>query len=61
MPVTDEPRAMREIHEIREQLAKETGHMTPEEHAAHVNRIAEELSHKYGFKLVRSPNSLQPA
>lgn len=59
--MADESRAMREIHEIRERLAKETGHMTPEEHTAHVNRIAEELARKHGFKLVRSPNPLQPA
>jgi hypothetical protein len=59
--MADEPRAMREIHEIREQLAKETAHMTSEEHVAHVNNIAEELARKYGFKLVRSPNPLQPA
>lgn len=50
--MADEPKAMREVHEIRELLAKETGHMTPEEHVAHVNKIAEECARKYGFKLI---------
>ncbi len=61
--MADEPRAMREIHEIRERLARETSYMTPEEHAAHVNRIAEKLARKHGFTLLHSPNSnpLQPA
>ncbi len=56
--MADEPPAMQEIHDIRERLAKETGHMTPEEHAAHVNRIAEKLARKYDFKLLHSPEPL---
>ncbi len=57
--MTDEPRVMREIHEIREKLSEEAKRMTPEEHTVHVNRIAEKLAKKHGFKLVSSVKSLQ--
>ncbi len=59
--MADEPAAMREIHEIRERIARETAHMMPEEHAAHANRIAERLARKHGFTLLQTPAPLQHA
>ena len=50
--MTNEPKAMREIHEIRERLYEEMKDMTPGEYTARVNRLAEELAKKYGFKMV---------
>ena len=45
-----EPNAMREIHEIREQLYEETKNMAPAEEIARVNKHTRELSDKYGFE-----------
>lgn len=59
--MTEEPRAMREIHEIRERLSEEIRHMAPGEYSERANRTAEALGKKYGFKLIDSPKSLQPA
>lgn len=59
--MADEPRAMREIHEIRERLSEEMKHMAPGEYTKRANRTAEELAAKYGFKLIDSPKPLQPA
>lgn len=49
-----EPRAMREIHEIREKLYEEMKGLTPEEYATRVNREAEELARKHGLKIQTS-------
>ncbi len=54
--MTDEPKAMRELHEIRERLSEEARRMTPQEHTTRVNRSAEKLAKKYGFSLVPSAN-----
>ncbi len=59
--MAEEPRAMREIHEIRERLSEEIRHMAPGEYSARANRTAEKLAKQYGFKLIDSPKSLQPA
>ena len=52
--MANEPRAMREIHEIREKLYEEMKDMAPGEYTARVNRQAEELAKKYGFKMLAS-------
>ena len=48
----DEPRAMREIHEIREKIYEETKHMTPEEFNAQVRKDTDALLKRTGYKLV---------
>jgi len=53
MMKNDEPRALREIHEIREQIFEETKNMTPEERAERRNRIGKEIAEKYGLKLIQ--------
>lgn len=50
--MANEPRAMREIHEIREKLYEEMKNMTPGEYTARVNREAEELAKQYGLKML---------
>ncbi len=45
-----EPRAMREIHEIRLQIYEETKNMTPQERTEYFHRGAEEAIKKYGLK-----------
>ena len=50
-----EPRAMREIHEIREKIYEETKNMTPDEYAEYSERRRKEVETnmlKSGFKLV---------
>jgi hypothetical protein len=55
----NEPRAMMEIHEIRERIYEETKHMTPDERAARANEQAEELIAMYGLKVKRPDLPLQ--
>ncbi len=57
----NEPKAIREIHAIREKLYDETKNMTPEEHTAYYRRKAEEAAEKHGLKLKRSAPSLHDA
>jgi hypothetical protein len=47
----NEPRAMREIHEIREQIFEETKNCSPEERADQTNRIGKDLLTKHGLKI----------
>jgi 3-oxoacyl-[acyl-carrier-protein] synthase III len=51
--MTNEPRAMREIHEIRERIYEETKNMTQEERAELTRRAAQEMIDKYGLKVKR--------
>jgi hypothetical protein len=55
----NEPRAMREIHEIREKIYEETKHMTPEEQTELTRREAQYLIGKYGLKVRRPDPPLQ--
>jgi hypothetical protein len=54
----NEPRAMREIHEIREKIYEETKHMTPEEQTELTRREAQYLIDKYDLKVKRPGSSL---
>jgi hypothetical protein len=49
----NESRAMKEIHEIREQISEENKGLTPEERAKETNRIGTELAAKYGLKVIQ--------
>ena len=51
--MTNEPRAMREIHEIREHIYEETKNMSPEERSAFTRKEAQEMIEKYGLKVNR--------
>ena len=48
-----EPRAMQEIHEIRERLSEETNNMTPTEYNARVRSRSQRLLDRYGIILKR--------
>ena len=52
--MTNEPRAMREIHEIRDNIYEETKNMPPEERAALTRREAREMIEKYGLEVKQS-------
>jgi hypothetical protein len=47
----EEPRVMRELHEIRAKHYEETKHMTDEEYINHVNTEGLEIMKKYNMKL----------
>ncbi len=47
----DEPKPMKEIHEIQEKLYEERKGMTDKEILEDFHRAAEELVRKYGLKL----------
>lgn len=46
----NEPRAMKEIHDIREKIQTEIRDLTSEEKAKQTNRIGRDLTEKYGLK-----------
>jgi hypothetical protein len=47
-----EPKAMREIHEIRDRIYEETKNMTPAEFNAFVRKNSDDLLKETGYKLV---------
>lgn len=53
MMTNNEPRASREIHEIREKLYEETKHLTPEERAEKRRKEGRQIAEKYGLKIVQ--------
>lgn len=48
-----EPRAMREIHEIRERIYEETKGLTPAEYNARVRDRSQALLNRYGIAVQR--------
>ena len=46
----EEPRVMRELHEIRAKHYEETKHMTAEERAKSINEEARKVAEKYKLK-----------
>ncbi|MCL1876114.1 MAG: hypothetical protein FWF87_07665 [Synergistaceae bacterium] len=55
--MTNEPRAMQEIHKIREVIYEETRYMSQEERSALTRREAQEVIEKYGLKVKRLERS----
>ncbi|WP_157910232.1 hypothetical protein [Petroclostridium xylanilyticum] len=53
MTMSNEPRALREIHEIREKMYEETKNLTPEERAEKRRKEGREIAEKYGLKIVQ--------
>jgi len=47
----NEPRALKEIHEIRKRIYEETKNLSVEERAKRRNKIGKELVERYGLKL----------
>jgi len=47
----EEPRVMRELHEIRAKHYEETKHMTDEEYVNSINTEALRIAEKYGLQL----------
>jgi len=48
--MTNEPEALREIHDIRLRIFEETKDMTPQERANRTNTAAAKLAQQYGMK-----------
>ena len=51
MTMAIEPRAMKEIHDIREKIYEDTKHMTPKEQTELTRREAQVLVDKFGLKI----------
>jgi len=47
----NEPKALKEIHDIREKIYEETKNMTSEERAKHAHSEAQKLIKQYGLKI----------
>jgi hypothetical protein len=53
-----EPRAMKEIHDIREKIYEDTKRLSPEEQTELTRREAQALIDKFGLKIKRSDEQL---
>ena len=49
--MSNEPEAMKEIHDIRLQIYEETKDMTPQQRNEHTQKAAEEFAKKHGITL----------
>ncbi len=57
----DEPKAMKEIHEIQEKIHEETKGMTTHELLDYFHRGTEEVIRKFGLKVKRLPKHRRAA
>ena len=55
-----ESEIMKEIHSIQEKIYEKTKNMSVEERLKHHHRITEEFEKKYGIKLRRAKDRVQP-
>jgi hypothetical protein len=53
--MNDEPKAMREIHEIQERIYEQEKHLSATERIANANRIADDMINKYSVRGKVSP------
>jgi len=56
--MTNEPTALREIHDIREKIYEETKNMTLEERTNHAHNEAQKLIKQYNLKIKYENNIL---
>ncbi|MBU4305602.1 MAG: hypothetical protein KJ893_08320 [Candidatus Omnitrophica bacterium] len=54
-----EPKAMKEIHEIREKMYEEMKGMTSKEQIEYIHKAAENAKKKYGLKLRKATHANQ--
>lgn len=54
MRTNNEPRAMKELHDIRLQIYEETKNMTVHEKVEFYNKNSLDLAKEYGFKIVNA-------
>jgi hypothetical protein len=59
MTKSSEPRALKEIHEIREMIYEETKHLSPQERADLTNTIGKEIAEKYRLKIRQNEDKKQ--
>jgi len=55
--MNNEPRALKEIHDIREKIYEETKNMTPGERANHAHNEAQKLLKQYNL-IIKYENSI---
>lgn len=51
--MNEEPKAMKEIHEIRDKIREEIKDMTPQEIIAYYKKLSDEFEKESGIKLRR--------
>jgi hypothetical protein len=57
LKMSNEPKAMREIHEIRERMYEEEKNLSTEELVIKIHNAAEEFKRKYGLKFKKAANA----
>lgn len=53
MMKNSEPRAMKEVHDIRKAIAEGTKNLSPKERVESTNREGREVAEKYGLKIMQ--------